>query len=129
MLLLVGRDVEQARPGPERARWACGHVFVAERPRPFARDQPVGHDPGHRDQRRLQHRHVDELALAGPLAAEQRGCNRKGRRDSAHGVGHGITDTQRRGPLVSGDAHHARQALHDLVIGRICAKWAVLAEA
>ena len=87
-----------SRPSPVRnvPDGARGHVLVAERLRPHARDQPVGNHPAHRDKRRLQHRHVDELALAGALAAKQRGADRVGRGDAAHRVGDRIADAQRR---------------------------------
>src|SRR5262245_27349862 len=128
LLLLVGRDVEEALRGAQRAGRTCGHVLVAHRPRPHARNQPVRDDPAHGNQSRLQHRDIDELALAAALAPKQRRSDCKSSRDASHGVGHRIADPQRRRLLISGYAHDAREALNDLVVGGVELERTVLAE-
>src|SRR5215510_15527149 len=50
LLLLVGRNVEQALSGAQRSGGARGHVLVAHRPRPHTRNQPVRDHPAHGDQ-------------------------------------------------------------------------------
>jgi hypothetical protein len=68
-------------------------------------------------------------ALAAALAAHQRAGDGEGRRDAADAVGDRIAGAQRRALGVAGDAHHPRQALDDLVVGRRVAHRALLAEA
>src|SRR5689334_16606454 len=128
LLLFVGCDVEGATASAQRSGWARGHVLIAHRLRPHARDQPVRDHPTHRNQRRFQHRYIDDLALAAALAPVERRRDRKSRRDAAHGVGNRVADAQGCGLAISSHAHHAGQSLHDLIVGRIELEWTVLAK-
>ncbi|MNL23785.1 hypothetical protein D3C87_1451880 [compost metagenome] len=88
----------------------------------------VGDHPAHRGERGFQHRHIEEIAL-GARGVRQRRRDGEGRRDAADGVGDRIAHAVRRGFGVAGDAHHARHALDDLVVGGQVRERAVLAEA
>ena len=87
LLLLVGGDVDQAVLGPEGARRRGGEVVVAVRTRLDAGDQVVGDGPAHRRQRRVEHRDVDERALAGGVASHQRARDREGGGHAGERVG------------------------------------------
>ena len=129
LLLLVGGDVEQALAGVEGAGGRRRHVLVAHRHRADAGDQPVGNSPAHGDEGRFQHRHVDPLALAGPLLLDEGGRNGEGGGDAAHGVADRVANPQRCGVGRAGDTHDTGQSLDDLVVGGIVAQRAVHAEA
>ncbi len=107
-----------------------GEVVVAVRPRLDVGDQEVGHRPAHRRERRVEHRDVDE----GPLAASA------SRRTSALAMANaaviparvsatGKPLRKRRALGGAGHAHHSRQALDDLVVGRRAFHRPLLAEA
>src|SRR5262245_26257375 len=129
LLLFVGRNVEEALSGAQRTGGTRGHVLVAHRLRPHTRNQPIRDHPAHGNKSRLQHRHVDELALAGALAPKQRRCDRKGSRDAPHGIGHRIANPQRRGLPISRYAHDAREPLNDLIVGGVELERTVLTKA
>ena len=75
-------------------------------------------DPAHRGERRVEHRHVDEGALARRVAPHQRAADRERSGHAGERVGDRIADPQRRALARAGDAHHPGQALDDLVVGR-----------
>jgi hypothetical protein len=72
---------------------------------------------------------IDTSALPRALRAEQAGGDGQRRRDAAHRIADRVTHAQRRRCVVAGDAHHAGNALDDLVVCRSAAKRAILAEA
>jgi hypothetical protein len=99
----------------EGARGRGGRVLVAVRRRVDAGDEVVGDHPAHGRHHRFQHRHVDERRRAGAFsAARSRIAAVSPPTVSAIGIAH----AQRRAVGVAGDRHHARRALHDLVVGR-----------
>ncbi len=120
LLLLVGGDIEQPVPGLERAGGCRREVVVPHRGRRMAGDEKVRDDPTHRREGAIEHRNVDERALAGGAAADQRARHGECSGNSSDRVGDRITDAKRCAVLVAGDAHDARQALDDLVVrGRV----------
>ncbi len=62
LLLLVGRDVQEAVARGVGAGRARGHVLVAHRLGDDAADQAIGHLPAHGGEDRFEHRDVDEVA-------------------------------------------------------------------
>ena len=129
LLLLVGGDVEETRLRPERAGRGGGEVIVADRSGFLACHEVVGDDPSHAHDGRVEHRDVDEAALSAFLSSHQRSCDRECRHDAADAIGHGVAGAQRRAFFVAGHAHHARQALDDLVVRRRVAHRTALPEA
>jgi hypothetical protein len=128
LLLLVGGDVERAVGGGEGARGGRRGVLVADGDRLHTRGQVVGHPPAHRGDRGLQHGHVHAAPPAGALPPDQGGADREGCGEAAQDVGDGEARAQGAGAGRAGGAHHPRQALDDLVVGRAPAQGAVGAE-
>jgi hypothetical protein len=126
--LLVGGDVEQPVGCPEGARRTGGHVPVAHRSRSNPGHQIVGNDPAHRDHGCFQHGNVNELTLAGSSAPNQGGGYGESRGQPADRVSDGIAHAKRSRLGRSGDAHHPRKALDDLIVRGIVAHGPVLAE-
>jgi hypothetical protein len=118
LFLLVGCDVDQTVPGPEPAGGCGREVVVAVRLWIDAGDQEVGHDPAHRRQRRVEHRHVDEDTRSIRPASDQGAADGERRRHAGERVGDRVADAQWRALARARDAHHPGQALDDLVVGR-----------
>jgi len=77
----------------------------------------------------LQHRHLDQLALAQPVAGEQRGDGGVHRELGADLVADRGVDEPRRAVAAALHRGHAREALDDIVIGRSRSVGPVLPEA
>ena len=129
LLLLVGRDVEEAIAGAQRAGRARGHVLVAHR-LPARTPAISQFDTAQPMATRVDSSIDTSMCSPSPLRSRRNSAAamRKRRRDAAHGVGDRIADPQRRGRLVAGHAHDAREALDDLVVGRVELERTVLPE-
>jgi len=91
---------------------------VADRRGQVAGGQVVDQQRGEHGQRRLEHRHVEALALARRLLAVERRGAGEGGGDAGGEIDRG--EPRPHGPRVgmAGDRHHARRRLDGAVIGR-----------
>jgi hypothetical protein len=128
-LFVADAEREIARPGPERL--IREHRRVRRAPR--AGDHPVGeigaNDAVEDAHLRFEHRHVDELAAAGPATCVQRRQDRERREHPGGDVGDRHARAHAGAARGAGYADHAAFSLHDQIERRAVAVRAVLAEA
>ena len=103
-------------------------MAVAVRLRMHAVAQIAGEMRAHQDHRHVQHRHVDALAAAGPLALEQRRRQREGADHAGRVIDRRRAELDRVDVLGAGHRHDAGGGLDDVVVGGLLAARAVLAE-
>src|SRR5437773_3458659 len=127
---LSGRgDVDVAIGRREDTGRDPGRVIVAGLRRDLAVHEPARRLEVEHRHHRLEERGVDPLALAGPLALEQRNQDALGQEEPGREIGH--RDADPHGALTGqpGDRHEPAHALGDLVVARPLGVRAGLAEA
>ena len=104
-------------------------VLVADLLRHLVVDQPTRGLEVHEADHRLEQRRAHPLATTGAVARDERGEHPLSEERARRGVGDRDADARRSGTRRSGHAHHAAEALCDLVDTGTLRVRAVLAEA
>ena len=123
-----GGDVDVAVGRRERAHRHDGRMLVADLARHFVVDQPARGLEVHEADHRLEERRVHPLTPTGAVACDQRGEHALRQDRAGRGVGDRDPHARRTGARRTGDAHHAAEALCDLIDARAIRVRAVLTE-